>query len=115
MINKIKEAREWHKDGTLLYTLKHAGWKKGIEQFQNATTIKVDGDNAEAVAETILKALSAYEKLQGVDFDLMASVYEEERAKYIGGTVYYPHNQAAFKGAMRKAIDKLVADIGGDG
>jgi len=76
---------------------------------------KVDGDNAEAVAETILKALSAYEKLQGVDFDLMASVYEEERAKYIGGTVYYPHNQAAFKGAMRKAIDKLVADVGGDG
>ena len=78
MTDKIDEAHEWHKDGTLLYTLKHAGWENGVEQFQNETTIKVEGDNAEAVAETILKALSAYEKLQGVDLDGL-----EEAIKYM--------------------------------
>ena len=104
MTDKIKSAREWHKDGTLLYTLKQAGWEKGIEQFQNATTIKVDGDNAEAVAETILKALSAYEKLQGVDGDrLIVDLQVLEDVVII--------SDIPAMSCLRKAA-QLVADIG---
>lgn len=57
--DEVAEALEWHQDGTLLYTLKHAGWRKGVEQFENATTIKVHGDNAEAITKTIRAALTA--------------------------------------------------------
>ena len=107
MTDRIKSAREWHKDGTLLYTLKQAGWEKGIEQFQNATTIKVDGDNAEAVAETILEALSAYERLQGVDG---MKIDHGSSGLHVGHDI-------AYKEGYNQAIDdvkaRLVADIGG--
>lgn len=108
MTDKIDEAREWHKDGTLLYTLKHAGWKKGIEQFQNATTIKVEGDNAEAVAETILKALSAYEKLQGVDFDELERVIEVVNSSRVlhGVRAYYlPEDIETLENAAQTLAD----------
>jgi len=111
MTDKIKEAHEWHKDGTLLYTLKQAGWEKGIEQFQNETTIKVEGDNAEAVAETILKALSAYEKLQGVDGMKKDTTYHQELlAKCDDLTVGY---NDGYNQAIDDVKARLVADIGG--
>jgi len=107
MTDKIKEAHEWHKDGTLLYTLKHAGWENGVEQFQNETTIKVEGDNAEGVAETILKALSAYEKLQGVDLDrLLVDI------QVLEDVVKIP--DVPSMSCLRRAAQTL-ADIGGDG
>lgn len=43
----------WTREGNLLYTLKHAGWRKGQEQFQNETTVRIDGDNAEDVLEFV--------------------------------------------------------------
>ena len=43
-------------------------------------------------------------KDKGDWIEAMAAAYEEERAKYIGGTVYYPHNGAAFRGCMEKAL-----------
>ena len=47
---------------------------------------------------------------QGVDDKLiakMAGVYEAERARYVGGTAYYPNNMAAHIGAMTKALAEL--------
>lgn len=38
------------------------------------------------------------------DIDAMVSAYEKERAQYVGGVVYYPNNEEAFRGAMRKAL-----------
>lgn len=49
---------EWFIDGTLVYSLKHGGWKKGAEIKTNATTISVDGDNAESIAGIIHAALN---------------------------------------------------------
>lgn len=37
----------WHREGNLLYTLKHAGWRKGKETFENKTMVRVEGDDAE--------------------------------------------------------------------
>lgn len=48
---------EWLRDGNLLYTLKHAGWSRGVEQLRNATTVRVYGDDAEAVTEYLLDCL----------------------------------------------------------
>ncbi len=52
----------------------------------------------------------------GLDVEKMADAYEEERAKYLGGTVYYPNNGAAFKGCMQKAIaaQSHTAQTGGE-
>lgn len=36
------------------------------------------------------------------------NAYEEERAKYLGGAVYYPNNQKAFEGCMRKALQAIA-------
>ena len=52
------------------------------------------------VVEYIIRTLVNHQS----DISKIISIYEEERAKYIGGIVYYPNNQAAFEGAMRKAI-----------
>ncbi len=32
----------WNRDGDLLYTLEHAGWRKGEEQFRNRLTVRVE-------------------------------------------------------------------------
>lgn len=66
---------------------------------------KVDGDNAEAVAETILKALSSYEKLQGVD--------GMKRKVVIDGGAPSPDFIRGYNQAIDDVKARLVADIGG--
>lgn len=56
----------------------------------------------------IEKALNIAEPVNKHNLKIMANAYEEERAKYVGGVVYYPNNQAAFEGAMLKAIDAQI-------
>ena len=41
----------------------------------------------------------------------MVKAYEKERASYLGNVVYYPNNQKAFEGAMRKALEHHMLPI----
>lgn len=43
----------------------------------------------------------------------MVDAYEDERARYVGGKVYYPNNTTAFNGAMLKAFEIANADLMG--
>ena len=47
---------KWQRTGNFLYILQSAGWKKGVEQFENRLTINVDGKD-KAVAEEMAKRL----------------------------------------------------------
>lgn len=58
------------------------------------------------VESEIVDLLSALQQppAPAVDLEKMSAAYEEERAKYGGGMVYYPNNAEAFKGCMAKAL-----------
>lgn len=55
------KVREWFRDGTLVYTLKHDRWRKNVSVKVNSTTISVAGDNAIEIAERIHAWLAALE------------------------------------------------------
>jgi hypothetical protein len=54
-----------HRSGSLLYTLMHDGWRKGVEQFRNRLMVSVDRDKSvpydeyEAVMRRLAIALAA--------------------------------------------------------
>lgn len=48
--------------------------------------------------------LNVFQPITEFHLDMMVKIYEEERAKYVGGVVHYKCNSEAFKGAMKKAI-----------
>jgi len=49
----------WNRVGNLLYTSKHYGWQKGVELFQNETSISVIGDYATEVCDRLMSYLSS--------------------------------------------------------
>lgn len=71
------------------------GWFNSIHDIE----IRISRDEAAEIKRALAQQQSDAELA-----NVMAKIYEEERAKYIGGVVYYPNNQEAFKGAMLKAI-----------
>jgi hypothetical protein len=38
----MNKKRKWYIDGNLIYCLKHAGWKKGKEIFENDITFTIN-------------------------------------------------------------------------
>lgn len=56
---------KWHIDGTLIYQLVHAGWRKGEELTENRLWVSVQGnigvpkEEAEALAQRIADFLNA--------------------------------------------------------
>lgn len=69
MTNK-HTTESWLRDGNCVYTLMHAGWKRGIEQFKNKFFIQVqvdrscDNKEAEKIAQLIAAAPELLEALQ---------------------------------------------------
>jgi hypothetical protein len=49
---------KWKRDGNLVYSLMHQGWKNGKELFCNETMISVSGPDSEALAERIKELLN---------------------------------------------------------
>ena len=72
-----------------------------IESYFDGTFV---GDMVHLRISDLANFIRSFQPNQSIVVDLMAEAYEEERAKYVGGTVYYPNNQAAFRGAMEKAL-----------
>jgi hypothetical protein len=57
--------QKWKRDGTLVYSLMHAGWRKGVEQFRNEFWIHVSShgeyNDAEAIAIKLQEFLNKEE------------------------------------------------------
>ncbi|MDR3620517.1 MAG: hypothetical protein P4L85_14295 [Paludisphaera borealis] len=60
----MSDQPKWHIDGTLIYQLEHAGWRKGQELTRNRLTVSVQGNSggshgeAEALAHRIADFLN---------------------------------------------------------
>jgi len=60
----MNDYSKWHIDGTLIYQLEHAGWRKGEELKQNRMTVSVQTftgsskDEAETLAQRIADFLN---------------------------------------------------------
>jgi hypothetical protein len=50
---------KWHRSGNRVYSLQHAGWRDGVEQFEHEFSVLVEPGSwrslaeAEAIAESI--------------------------------------------------------------
>jgi hypothetical protein len=61
----MSDESKWHIDGTLVYQLEHAGWRKGEEQKRNRIWVSVQGhpsvpmEEVEALALRIAAFLNA--------------------------------------------------------
>lgn len=78
---------KWKRDGSTIYTLIHAGWRKGEEQFKNQFAFSVYAD-----AE-----VSAEEKEQAIA-EIHAALSERDALR-------------AQNAALVEALTELVADI----
>lgn len=61
----------WQVQGNLVFKLKHAGWRKGVELFENESTISVntraDGALGKVLAQSIAELLNKNKVLLDVD------------------------------------------------
>lgn len=67
----------WLREGSLIYTLMHAGWRKGVEQFKNSFSIRVERDRE--TPESEMEATIAL--IMAARTDLPSAVREIQRLR----------------------------------
>lgn len=82
----------------------------GVQVFQSPTQMLAEEHECklkfEFVAKAVCNLLARYP--DAAELKVMANAYEENRAKYFGGSINYVNNSAAFIDSMRKAQEAQV-------
>jgi len=100
---KTTAALEWHEQDDLFYTLKHHSWDNGVEQFQNATMITVQGDDKESAKDLIRAALTNAEPQQ-VDAESVIA----ECINYVSACLEGFENAHPDRASIHGAIEYLL-------
>jgi len=106
----IITALTWEVENNLIYTLKETGFKRGAPILENATTVRVEGDNAEEITKLI------HDFLQGIKFDkeslINDLIHENGRAvkqaleNYKNSTPSNPDNGAMWDTCFKLIVEK---------
>lgn len=52
-MSEIRTPGQWLRTGTVVYTLTHAGWRRGEEQFKNRWSLNVQRDTQDCPQEEV--------------------------------------------------------------
>lgn len=104
---------EWKRDGNTIYTLMHAGWRKGEEQFKNRIAFSVYADaevSAEEKEQAVAEIYAALNKRAQVA-ELVEAGQDALNVVWAENLVAKKKDNTQYEARTKAVYDKLKAAI----